>query len=1409
MRRSYLTALATVSLAALLSFSTASEAVQAGLSFPDTLKAQNRWKVGIVNPKGASFCAMVNKFDNGVSLAFALNPEGMGSVALDLGKQAFNAGKDYPATLTTADGHVEKVTGHATSGQSVVMQIGRDDAFYDMLSKKPTLDIGLSAFKVSFALKQFEPGYRSLVDCSGSLTGGEKMPAVKVKDVEKEALAPIDREVATLSADGKAPVKTAAKTAASGIDAQIDHDAKTVTAKTVAAVTAKPKKAPVRKLLASAASGDADVPEATDPGATARQWDAQQSSAMEDIRDAEQARKAAYLKQKMAEKDAQIAALKKERNAKAGAELAAYNKQKKELDEKSADLQKQVAALEQANTAGATLSGSAAAAAKANIAEKQAEIAKVKAESDVKTRQMNVQLARAAMEYQQHLGALETDRAGMEKKLEKLTADLTDARKTVAADKSRMDELQRKLSLSRQEQQGLQGSLKALQEKNRKTEAALNAREKMLAEKEKSLSASKADAKELATVRAELKQLRGEHTAAIGGLQDKLSSKTAQYDALKAQYDALQKQNAATASADSSLQDQHRKLTAELTRKEAALAALQQRLDKAQAEADKAAAERTAAAALKQRLDEAQAKAEKAAVEKASTAAALQQRLDAAQAQAEKVAAEKAATLRQRLDEAQAKAGKAEAAKDADVAALQRQLNEAQAEAAKAAAAKEAAVARAASAESRLASAKEEISGIRKSLVVVNDLPDPKVKQAQEALKAQTAAAQSAEAQLEATRQRVEALQQKLQASREQLGTLQQQAAQGQSASAAVERQKQALAKAQDDIAALRAQNARLSKKLAGVALDASPKAAKPAPEKVAAAKKADDAAQQELVRTRAQLAALEKQLGQSQEQIDTLTQQADAAKKAAVVQPAAKPQSSAELKREQDALAAARAEIADLRAKNARLSQSLASAALDATAPAAKKPAVAVAAEKPVKEIKTGEDAKIAMMQAQADIMKLKTEKLALQDKLQQQQEIARDKAQVKSVPVIDWKTDVAAAKPAPAAVPVTPVAAKVAVAKFAPVQPVKTAPVQQASASLRGYSHSYRQTLAGIPVRSAAQPQFQAVPSQQPTLAEARAAAQVQPASGGAKPDSDGFESPDGSFNANSAEAFLDRIMSYHHVPGKKAEPEPMPKHSARVFGDEGKKPAARTVPHQAAAPVMTAPPQQEQMSASTPIPYNGGAEPVRLDTLLHQAGLSTVRFTGGGENGLHVRQWTTGKLNGMVEQLPAGHFDASVQSYIDRYRQDCANQLHVSMGAVQNVAAGTLQQAVVSCPATDNSYDTSFVFLQDGKTFSAILHTGYPSDAAQINNIGDNIAYMLGSSGGLDLSGAVTGHTAAMIAPMAGGPDGFNASSPMDRGMSGPPPVDAPQQPLRLHVPPLLQQGAATPQGGDGDFKTIVVQ
>lgn len=149
--------------------STPAPAIHLGL-----LNAKDSWKVGTVNSDApdAAYCAMVGHFDKEVVLAFARNPEGFGSAALDFRDRFFEAGQEYDVVIET-DTIKKTFKGAASGERSLVVQIGQDESFYASLAKAQSANFILPALQVSFPLARFETAYGNLVNCARQLQGAE------------------------------------------------------------------------------------------------------------------------------------------------------------------------------------------------------------------------------------------------------------------------------------------------------------------------------------------------------------------------------------------------------------------------------------------------------------------------------------------------------------------------------------------------------------------------------------------------------------------------------------------------------------------------------------------------------------------------------------------------------------------------------------------------------------------------------------------------------------------------------------------------------------------------------------------------------------------------------------------------------------------------------------------------------------------------------------------------------------------------------------------------------------------------------------------------------------------------------------------------------------------------------------
>lgn len=217
MRRLARTAFTTFSLATFLSLVSAhSYAVQPAIQILGVMKQKDQWQVGTVDNQGDKYCAMVGNFDQASVLAFARNPEGFGSLAIEFRDDMFKKGKDYEVQLAVDTGIPMTFTGKASNTRSLVIQIGQDSAVYNALSTSKTLRFTSTAIDAKFALTKFSNNYKKLVSCATALMPVDpnvpQMAAVKVGDVEAvemadQKLAKAIEQETTVKEKISAPVK--------------------------------------------------------------------------------------------------------------------------------------------------------------------------------------------------------------------------------------------------------------------------------------------------------------------------------------------------------------------------------------------------------------------------------------------------------------------------------------------------------------------------------------------------------------------------------------------------------------------------------------------------------------------------------------------------------------------------------------------------------------------------------------------------------------------------------------------------------------------------------------------------------------------------------------------------------------------------------------------------------------------------------------------------------------------------------------------------------------------------------------------------------------------------------------------------------------------------------------------------
>jgi len=168
------------------------------------LKSHGKWNVGIVKAQGALYCVMTNKFDGEVTLAFARNREGYGSVAVGFRGSFFKPKSEYEVVLQADDAKARKFAGRANDGHSVIVQIGMDDGFYLSLKGDGNLRVGLPEMDMTFDLREFSTSYISLLDCAGKLRHkGPRTATMPVSPVEKSTLTSVKENVHPKKNTGK------------------------------------------------------------------------------------------------------------------------------------------------------------------------------------------------------------------------------------------------------------------------------------------------------------------------------------------------------------------------------------------------------------------------------------------------------------------------------------------------------------------------------------------------------------------------------------------------------------------------------------------------------------------------------------------------------------------------------------------------------------------------------------------------------------------------------------------------------------------------------------------------------------------------------------------------------------------------------------------------------------------------------------------------------------------------------------------------------------------------------------------------------------------------------------------------------------------------------------------------------
>lgn len=1332
MRRSHLTAVTIVSTAILLT-TTSMLAIGASKASMGMLKQQDGWKVGTVANGSENYCAMVGNYEKNVVVAFARNPDGLNSLALDFGQDMFTAGQQYDVNLA-ADGDRPRVMkARASSPRSLVVQTGAEEGgFYEALSRDSTLSVDSPAASMRVTMPKFSAHHKDLVECAGQLKPAGAAP---VNEASKQAaMAPIDRELQQLGqareqlADASAEATKISKkiegkaSSFNELEAQLEAEARAETERsrtTLASIGEQEQRlrAEIEKkggsealaAIEPAAGGERlSLDELSAPPSSLKSSGGRKLLASIGAKEAPQVPQSSGMSARAIEAEQMPLA----NSTRAASETA------KALEEKALNGDKPVLLVQGKAPEAAQVQDIAQGGAQGKAQELQNEIAALEQEKN-----------RAAQEKMAAFDARNQELAVEEKKIEQkrdsVLAKLASARAAnglsraekfeapkVETSKTGTPKADAVMALSADGETG--GMPKTDVTAAVKNDVAKNAALKPVELKPEPAKIAPLETVEVKTVEAKPPVIA----------ETKLKASDIKWD------EPVQVVGNTDTGSDT------RKLRADIVASQAKLAEVK-------------SVKATETAALTRNL--------------AATQNEFETRIAALENERNSLKQQVASTV---AENSRLKQGVAQG-DNAEISQLKQKLAVFEAQ-------RQSEMARAAAAQKELEEARNQVLELRQgSAAEQNRLTE--LQRQLETERAQLGAvkdagAKVASAELEKERANLNAL--KGERDKKQVA-LQQEAGR----IAAAKTGQEQTAETPVALAAMKGADGKNISPGAAI-LGASQRLM------------ANERAELETLRTR--IAALETDLGKARE--ETTVAKTALAAAPAPVDSRAETAEMGRLKAENAGLRDRLASFLNRDTKRADEERvAVKAAALNATEPAAGEAAKETVAA--LADSSPGNDKRMPAVPAgkvtaeQMDMPAVKVTEAVKSGDSEAEMEIARMAPITASVPVskedreqdkgvmgifgralgygaaTDNKADQVAAvapvsEPVPAAtkavIRVTkPAAAPQPEAAAAPVTAkangISADEANRAAAFLDNImafhrpgggtaaDHAKLAASATVPVAvekpvveetvvAAIEPAPVAI--EETVTAEVKAAAPVATAAlspvaqklGAVEPAA-GAVVTQAPVPAPVRPAYLSQGVSKHvpaAVAAAAAKPVETPVSAAESL----------SAVEPAAGAAMAAPVRPLQKPAAETVQAAG--QMIALDALLRQSGVGAAQI-GAGAGGVY--QWNAGAVNGMYEAMPStGHHSEQAAGYLARYREDCPGNLDVRQGQPQKTASGSISTAVITCSAAGNTYATSLVFLDTAAGFQTVLHAGQPKDAAEVRRLGDNIASALQPAAGI---------------------------------------------------------------------------
>lgn len=139
------------------------------------------WTVGPISMSGAqdAYCSMKNKYAGGYMLVFALNAQGGSSFAFDFGEEKLTPGGQYPVRMDLGP-LSRNMTGTAATRQVLILQMGSDKPFYDMMRQNNVLRAVINGKEQRYGLDSAGDALNALDTCADALAAKKKIATVEI-----------------------------------------------------------------------------------------------------------------------------------------------------------------------------------------------------------------------------------------------------------------------------------------------------------------------------------------------------------------------------------------------------------------------------------------------------------------------------------------------------------------------------------------------------------------------------------------------------------------------------------------------------------------------------------------------------------------------------------------------------------------------------------------------------------------------------------------------------------------------------------------------------------------------------------------------------------------------------------------------------------------------------------------------------------------------------------------------------------------------------------------------------------------------------------------------------------------------------------------------------------------------------